>query len=465
MNTLRKADIGIAVAAVCALTTLGTAAAAPMEIGVGTHFGHNKANLTVTKDFLTASGIQSIRDDVSWGMSEDAKGVLAVRDGTIKLRQAIGQLPTMTKPVYVFGYGNNLYDGGGLAKSPAALAAYARFVSTILPQMPYYSTAYVELWNEWNIGAGSKPFVRSGVAQDYTNLVLAAAPAVRKAAPKAKILVGSLAEDFPDWTFAKSLIKQGALDAGDGLSVHVYNHCGRAGSDEAIARLDTLRGYMVSAGKGSKPIYVTEFGWPSNTGSCGIAEADGALYTLRFLMEASTREWIGGVWLYELLESGTDPADRESRFGVVRLVPGITNNTTAAITAPSAIPATTLASATKPMGCVMKSMTKLIAQRPLKVASGGGLRAALFSDGTRRVVGVWNATTTPLIVPKGTLTLNGTVGNTFNPLAVCNVTGGTMVKSAATSSSASFAFTLKSGAPLLLELGANASISGIEIKE
>jgi len=456
-----RAAVGLALS----LSVSAYAATTPMEIGVGTHFGHNKANLTITKDFLAGSGMTSIRDDVSWGMSELPDGTLSVRDGTAKLKVAMGQLPTLVSPVYVFGYGNSRYDGGSFPKTPAAINAYARFIGTILPQMPLASASYVEIWNEWNIGAGSKPFVRTGDPQDYTNVVKVAAPAIRKAVPKAKILVGSLAEDFPDWVFAKALIKQGALNYGDGFSVHVYNHCGRAGSDEAIGRLETLHGYMTAAGKGAMPIYVTEFGWPSNTGACGIPEMDGALYTLRFLLEASTRSWIGGVWLYELLESGTDPADRESRFGIVRLSDKIPNTTTAAITTATAIPAATIAAATKPMGCVLKSVSKLVAGRPTKTSSAGALRTALYESGTRRVVGIWNATTNPAISPKGTLTLTGNVGQTFNPLAVCGVTGGSIVKSAGSAGGATFNFTLKAGTPLMLELAAGTTLSQIEVRE
>ncbi|RZT04591.1 hypothetical protein SAMN05216319_3622 [Duganella sp. CF402] len=455
-------------AAVAALAMLafGQTVAQPMEVGVAVHFGHNRGNLALTQDFVAKSGFVSVRSDVSWGMSENASGVLGLRDGSLLLRNAMLQLPTVTRPVYIFAYGNALYDGGGQPSTPAGYAAYSRFTSTILPQLPNFNSSYVELWNEWNLGAGTKPAVRTGSVVDYSAMVKVAAPAVRKVAPGAKILVGALADDFPDWTFAKGMLSQGALDVADGLSVHIYNHCAgtKVGSDEAMGRLDALRGYMVAAGKGAKPIYVTEFGWPSNTaGTCGVPEMDGALYTVRFLLEASTRNWLGGIWLYELLEGGLDPADRESHFGAYRMTE-IPNSRDAVLKATPILPEVT-AAATKPIGCVVTSVAKLIGNRPVLTSSAGALRSALYDDGTRRMVALWNASTKPLVAPTGTLNVTGGKGGAINPLALCGVAGGSYVQKSATATGTSFGFTLKGGAPLLLEFPSSTAITGIEVRE
>lgn len=443
---------------------VGQAIAEPMEVGLATHFGHNRGNLALTQEFIAASGLQSLRNDVGWGMVEDAQGVFALRDGALVLRNAMLQLPTVTRPVYIFDYGNARYDGGGHLSTPAGYAAYTRFVSTMLPQMPNYKTSYVELWNEWNIGSGSKPVVRTGSVENYTALVKVAGPAAKKIAPAAKILVGALGDDFPDWQFAKGMMKLGAMNVADGLSVHIYNHCGKAGSDEALARLDKLRGYMVAAGYSAKPIYVTEFGWPSNTaGSCGIPENDGALYALRFLLEASTRNWLGGVWMYELLEGGTDPADRESHFGAMRMN-AIPNSRDAVLKATPIAPAV-IAAATKPIGCVVKKVAKIIGGRPALTSSAGSLRSALYVDGNRRVIALWNVSTKPLLSPTGTLTITGGKGGAINPLAVCGVTAGTYSSTASTATGSSYGFTLQGGLPLLLEWSTPTAISAIEVRE
>lgn len=452
-------------AAVTALAALavGQASAEPMEVGVGIHFGHNKGNLAATQDFIAASGLASIRDDVGWRMVQDPAGVFYLRDGALLLRNGLLQIPAVTRPVYIFDYGHDLYDGGGHLSTPAGYAGYAKYVTTVLPMMPNYKTAYVELWNEWNLGAGTKPVVRTGSVENYAALVKVAAPAAKKAVPTAKVLVGGLGEDYPDWAFAKGLLALGAVDVADGFSVHIYNHCGGlAGSDEALARLDKLRGYMLAAGK-DKPIYVTEFGWPSNTsGACGVPEANGGLYMIRFLLEASTRNWLGGVWLYELLDGGTDLVDRENTFGAIRMTT-IPNSREAVMKATPIPPEVTTAS-TKPLGCVIKSVAKLIGNRPAMTSTSGPLRSALYDDGKRRIVALWNVTTKPLVVPTGTLNVTGGKGGAVNPLAVCGVTAGSFVQKSATDAGTSFGFTLNAGFPLLLEFPSSTAITAIEVR-
>jgi hypothetical protein len=104
----------------------------------------------------------------------------------------------------------------------------------------------------------------------------------------------------------------------DGLSLHPYNFAERAANtpEAAMAELDRIHALTVAAGA-ERPIYVTEMGYPAFSGRGGVAPETAAAYLSRFLLLASTRPYLAGVWWYCLRDQGTDPANKEHNFGVL----------------------------------------------------------------------------------------------------------------------------------------------------
>lgn len=441
------------------------AIAAPLEIGIGTHFGHSAGNLTIARSFYPSpAGLASIRDDISWGQSEFVQNQITLRDGGPKLQNLLNRaIPSITRPMLVLGYANPYYDGGARPTSDQARSAFATFASTILPN--FSSAAYVEIGNEWNLGDGRS------MAADYTRLVKAAIPAIRSlAAPKPKIIVGALADDYKDWAFAKQLIAGGALDGADGLSVHLYNHCmspDKITAEEMANRLDTLRLHMGDA-YANMPIYVTEFGWPVK-GACPVSEQVGALNTLRFLLEASNRPGVGGVWIYDMLNDGTlATADtRESSFGLVRQTTEITNTGNAVLWNFPLIPESSIAAATKPMGCVMKDpLVKLIAQRPQTIAKTNYLSSAVFNDNGKQAIVIWSLATYPATPPSGSIKVYGADGNALNARTVCGgVSGGAITSASSDGENGTLHFNLDGGHPLVIEVDGSSSVTAVELQD
>ena len=72
---------------------------------------------------------------------------------------------------------------------------------------------------------------------------------------------------------------------------------------------------MVSNGQAKMPIYVSEFGWPTE-GKCQVAPDAAAAALAQFTLLADSRPWIAGIWYYELKDSGTGADDMESHFGL-----------------------------------------------------------------------------------------------------------------------------------------------------
>jgi len=104
-----------------------------------------------------------------------------------------------------------------------------------------------------------------GTADDYMKLVVETSNALRNSGTKAKIVVGGLADDLPDWPFARALVQKGILKYADAFSVHLYNYSAgdRAVPQEMIDRLTRLQ-EILRAGNGGKdyPILITEMGGP-----------------------------------------------------------------------------------------------------------------------------------------------------------------------------------------------------------
>ncbi|MEA2518877.1 MAG: large repetitive protein, partial [Chloroflexota bacterium] len=140
-------------------------------------------------------------------------------------------------------------------KSTADFAAYAKAVVH-----RYKDRVHTwEVWNEEN----SAIFWKSGVsAAGYAALLKATYAAIKAEDPTATVLLGgTVGFDRP---FMDGIAAAGAWSSFDALAIHTYV-AGQPETSMVVTWLDNARAYM--AAKGAKPIWVTEFGWSTYTGS------------------------------------------------------------------------------------------------------------------------------------------------------------------------------------------------------
>jgi len=344
------------------LLALGVAVAMPshaqrkLEVGVGVHMGDYP--LPATQKALNDLDV-SLRGDVPWKDIEVTPGNLQYPSSA---SSPLGKLDTLVtdaarrqhRPVLILAYGNKAYDGGGLITSPRGIDAFAKYAAFTVAHFKGRAEDF-EVWNEWNHGTGLPPEHKvAGDARSYVNLLRATAQSIKSANPQARVLGGAVAGTDTAWItqFAQA---QG-LQYVDGLSVHPYVHCNartvpRAPADlklsgkllnmssggsavrvsqgvpvlspiggtpeQAIAWLDQVKALLDQYSPSRPiPVYVTEIGWPTSKGQCGIPPAAAAAYLQRFMLLAATRPWIAGVWWYDLFDDGDDPGSREHRFGL-----------------------------------------------------------------------------------------------------------------------------------------------------
>ncbi|CAM8643012.1 hypothetical protein MCEMIEM13_00622 [Comamonadaceae bacterium] len=286
--------------------------------GAGLHLGQGKHEASMATASLRVMGLNSFRDEIYWSRFEDVDGKFRIERIPPELRKALEDPRLGQRAMIILGYGNDRYDGGGRPTTDAGRAAFTRYALEV--SRTYPRLGYLEIWNEWNHAIGVKDGSK-GNADDYVKLVASTATALRNSGTKSKIIIGGLADDLPDWPFARSLVQKGILRYADAFSVHLYNYSAgnKATPAEMFERLNRLQ-EILRTGNGGKdfPIMVTEMGWPTHEGKTSTTEIQSGAFLSQFIFEATTYPWLQGVWIYELFNSGTNPTDREHNFGILK---------------------------------------------------------------------------------------------------------------------------------------------------
>lgn len=340
----------IAVATISSGLSPPTWAQRQLEVGVGTHLGH----LVAIQSALDSLNI-SFRDSIFWWDVESTEGKLEypplLGNMDLLVSDAVAR---KHPPILLLPRGNKFYDNGDQITSPIGLAAYARYAQFVVQHFKGRVTQF-EVWNEWEQGYGAaKNNPNKGDPVAYANLLKAAYPAMKAANPNAVVIAGGISGNDTPWV--QKFAQAGGLQYMDGFSIHPYVQCwgpipeppshvavssaggtaagGQAPAaniaatsmkildgtpEQSIKWIDQLHATLKQlAPSRSLSIYVTEVGWPTNTGKCGVSEAIAAAYLQRFMLLAAARPYIAAVWWYDLFDDGADPTNAENRFGIAQ---------------------------------------------------------------------------------------------------------------------------------------------------
>lgn len=297
----------------------------PMLTGVATHFGiQGKRNYVPALSVgpLTELGVDSYRDDIPW-IDYDPEG--SDRSGTLPPRLLTMLMTSRLTPLLIPGHSNPNVPEGNPPVTDTGRASYDAFITDIVQKTASYSPMY-EIWNEWNINAEDRrPMLRGpGGPEDkraatyYAKLAQSALPVAIKDAPKATILYGAVGDDH-DWSWTKAMVDELKPDARTSLSVHLYNMCyddlSKRTATEMIDRLENLQ-KTLNPGAPPRPVYVTEFGWPTGKHRCSVTPEMAAANMAQFLLWSAATPWLKGAWVYELKDSGRNENDVQDNFGL-----------------------------------------------------------------------------------------------------------------------------------------------------
>ena len=279
-----RATVGAAVA--CAVLALPTAATAA-EKGLNTDLTWGIT--TVEQDQTTAAaqdlGAQWLRLNMVWSEVES-------REGTYKLGkydEAIAKANATGAKVLVTVYQSPEWASGSNDPEtpPQDPADYARFMGYVADR---YRTS-VDAWQIWN----EQNFVRfwstGPNAGQYAQLLKAAHGAIKAVDPNLKVIFGGLS--LNDWAFVEQAYTA-MPDLGnyyDAMASHPYTfpvappEAVRIEGDGRMSKgsfpsYREIRAVMLANGD-DKPIWFTEWGWSTKTGTDGVTEAQQADYLAR----------------------------------------------------------------------------------------------------------------------------------------------------------------------------------------
>lgn len=233
------------------------------RIGIGLHF-----NCLPMSSDRRLRAFEAMRDNkIGWARINlnwnDLEPVQGVRDPDVMadLDDCIGQANRSSiRPLVVFQGSPEWANGGKDWNTPPINPDdYASALGYLAERYKGTVKAW-EIWNEPNFDS-----FWTGTPQQMTGLMKAAYPAVKKADPRAYVLLPGLAQN--DAGYLKELYKSGAKDYFDVVSTHVYTRVPpqtpyKKAGNVSIAGVQGVINIMKQFGDTKKPVWLTEFGWP-----------------------------------------------------------------------------------------------------------------------------------------------------------------------------------------------------------
>jgi hypothetical protein len=300
-------------------TVVSESPARPFVVGACTHFSQGKGILDLNLDKIRRAGIASIRDEVGWGAVERQKGQLVMPeqfDAYVRKAAAGGM-----SVLLILDYANRFYDDGDRPRSPEAIEGFCRYTEFVVRHFGKQVRLY-EIWNEWDISIGMpQQYRKGGSAEDYVKLLKAVYPRIKAADPGVTVMAGACTSGGVKKGWLEEIVKLGALDSCDAISIHSYNYSDKfpqRGPEACSAWMTGVQEMLRKYKGGDVPFYVTEMGWPTHVGKNGTDPELSASYLARLYLLARTSPSFQGLWWYDFQDDGWKAEYNEDNFGLVR---------------------------------------------------------------------------------------------------------------------------------------------------
>jgi len=226
--------------------------ASGMTYGVAAHISRGDASpdrLRATLDAMTLAGMSYVRTDF------DSMGVLC-KNGTYDFREydrivnAVRQRGLNVLPIL---YGPN---GTHPPKDAEGDARYALYVRSVVEHFKDRIPVW-EIWNEANLSY----FFDGADPVEYARVLKIAFRTIKSVDPRLKVAFGGTSGIPYDWI--RKVFSAGATNCFDIMNIHPYSHP-YAPEESLGGGVKKLREEMGRYGIGSKPVWVTELGWPTH---------------------------------------------------------------------------------------------------------------------------------------------------------------------------------------------------------
>jgi polysaccharide biosynthesis protein PslG len=199
---------------------------------------------------------------------------------------------------------------------PASSRQYAAWAADVAARYSPEGVNYFEIWNEPNNIGFWQPKPNPAA---YTADLVAAYAAIKAVDPSAFVISGGLAPEvtngvnYSPIAFLEAMYAHGARGNFDALGLHPYTFPADPDSYESWSAWSqmtqtspSIRSIMTKNGDGGKPIWITEFGAPSN-GPYGIGATAQSVELSQALAYVKKVDWIGAMYIYTWQDSVAYP--------------------------------------------------------------------------------------------------------------------------------------------------------------
>ena len=253
------------------------------------------------------------REEFEWKRVEPEPGDFewAKFDQTVELERAHG-VSILGKLAYGSPWNNTAPAGtpasAAIFYPPSDLASFAEYAQAVVHRYKD-SVHFWEIWNEENNPAYWKP---APSAAQYTQLLKVAYAAIKAEDPTATVVLGGLSTG-PDASYLKGIHDNGGWNSFDVLAMHTYVS---GAPDTSIMEMWFDNAKNTVAAYGTKPIWITEFGWSSYSARGGVSTADQNKFLMRSY-EMATQAGIAGIFWFELANLDTNTSDPGQNYGIL----------------------------------------------------------------------------------------------------------------------------------------------------
>lgn len=270
-------------------------------LGVNIHFTDARPG---EMEMLAEGGFRWVRMDLAWARTEREKGRY---DFSAYDRLLTALRPHQILALFILDYSNSLYEEEQSVATDAGRRAYARWAAAAAAHFRGQGILW-EIWNEPNISGFWKPEPN---VEDYAAMALAAARAIRDAAP-GEAIIGPATSTI-DLEFLEGCFKVGLLEWWDAVSVHPYR---RSAPESAAVEYHRLRQLIARYAPADKSIPIVSGEWGYSSVWDGFDPAgQGELLARQWLTNLS-QDIPVSIW-YDWHDDGRDPHEAEHHFGTV----------------------------------------------------------------------------------------------------------------------------------------------------
>jgi polysaccharide biosynthesis protein PslG len=270
---------------------------------------------------IAATGAKWVRIDLPWSWVEEHGPTVRNGRGSWSQIDAIFGAAKQhgLKPIPILAYTPGWASPSGELWAYPYAEPFETFFAAALRRYPWIQAW--ELWNEPNFARFSKP--RPDPAA-FVEFLRSARRARDSVGSTAKLISGGLAPggdiDVDEWI--NQIAIRGGLNLIDGLGIHPYSSLSPDDPRSWMMHLEELHERLAKLGRPDLPLWLTEYGAPSQTVASGygpaLTEQEQADRLRTAFALASRFDWIENLTWYEYRDSCGDRTEPECNFGLMR---------------------------------------------------------------------------------------------------------------------------------------------------